>query len=99
MRCSTRWRVSSLMSLWLRSAFETVINETPRSWAMSFIRTAMPFQSNALNVNGQVMDARDILWVRFVNLRPIVNRPARLWRYRRDSDSGRQGVQTMTVGV
>src|SRR4051812_3607048 len=41
MRLSTRSRVCSLMSLWFRNAFETVIRDTPRSWAISFIRTAI----------------------------------------------------------
>src|ERR1041385_5211910 len=44
MRCSTRSRVLWLMSLWLRNAFETVIRETPRSCAISFIRTAILYR-------------------------------------------------------
>src|SRR5579875_949109 len=39
MRLKTRWRVSSLMSPWLRNTLEIVTTETPRSRAMSFIRT------------------------------------------------------------
>src|SRR5580658_5440908 len=40
MRLRTRLRVFSLISLWLRIACETVISDTPRSSAMSFMRTA-----------------------------------------------------------